>query len=218
MSNHPQPNPTDPRPAPSQRGRARKRRESGLYLPLWSILLMLFSVCGITIGAVWLILNSGSVQQREQVNEQGTVIAPTQPEPLIIISSPVGLDALLSPMTATLPPEFESPAVQNLFQVPANYQFAGPVLPTVYISPTPMMIAIGSLVQVSGVGEQDLNVRDSAGVFGTNVIFRAPLSSRFMIVGGPEQQDNLTWWQIQDVNDSSRVGWASGQYLVAIPN
>lgn len=222
MSNHPQNKMStqpDQRQAPQPtRGRARKRRDSGLYLPLWSIILMLFLVCGVTMGVVWLVLNSGASQSIEQVNAEGTPIAPTQPEPLIIISSPVGGTTVDSPMTATIPPEFESPAVQNLFQVPPNYQFAGPVLPTVFISPTPMMIGLGSLVEVMGVGEQGLNVRDKAGVFGTTILFQGTLGARFIVVGGPEQQDNLTWWQIQDATNASRVGWASGQYLNAIPN
>lgn len=220
MSDQTNPQPREPRqPQQDHRGRARKRRDSGLYLPLWSLILMLFSVCGVTVGAIWLVLNSGHSQQSgEIVNPQGTLVAPTQPEPLIIISSPVGMEAIISPMTATIPPEFDSQTVQNLFQVPPNYQFAGPVLPTVFISPTPMVIGVGSLVEVISVGEQGLNVRDSGGVFGTNVLFQASLGARFNVIGGPEQQDNLTWWQIQDVSNASRVGWASAQYLNAIPN
>jgi hypothetical protein len=108
MSNQPQPQPNpssqERHQSPANRGSARKRRENGLYLPLWSILLMLLSVCGITVGVVWLVLSNGaSNQSGERVNEQGTMIAPTQPEPLIIISSPVGMETLISPMTATIP-------------------------------------------------------------------------------------------------------------------
>jgi hypothetical protein len=204
-----------------RRGKARQRRDGGLYLPLWSIILMLFAVCGATLGIVALVLSLGGKSTEGTVNAQGTVIPPTQPEPVLIVNSPVPTDRPAdfpdSPATATIPPQFDPNLVQGLFQAPPDFRLEGPVLPTLVLTPTPVALTIGATVIVADVGDQELNVRDMAGIFGTNIVFRAPNGQRFTIIGGPEQQDNLTWWQIQDPTNPARSGWASAQYLQAIP-
>lgn len=218
----PPPPPRRPRrppqtPPPTGRGRARQRRESGLYLPLWSILLVILMACAITAGVVFLVLNMGG-DGRRVVYAQGTPLPPTQPPPVLIVSSPVPTerpaDFPASPATATIPPEFD---LQSLFQLPPDFSLAGPTLPTPVLTPTSIAITIGAEVVVFDLGGQELNVRDSPGVFGTNILFRATEGQRFIVVDGPQQQDNLTWWQIQSVGQRSQIGWASGQYLQAVP-
>ena len=195
-------------PPPPPRGKARARRDSGLYLPLWSLVLMLVIVIGIAAGIVMLILSLGATQNPTTL--------PTQPPPMVIVSSPIPTERPAafpaSPATPTLPAQFN-----NLLQAPADFSLAGPVLPTVFISPTPMFIEIGVRVQVIGLSGDELNVRDNAGIFGTNVLFRVPEGTFFDVIAGPLQVDNLSWWQIRNAADPSQIGWAASQYLAAIP-
>lgn len=195
---------------PRPTGKARTRRDSGLYLPLWSLGLMLLIVIGIAVGVVMLVISLGAE------NTRSPNALPTQPPPVVIVSSPIPTERPssfpASPATPTLPAQFS-----NLLQAPADFSLVGPVLPTVFISPTPIFIEIGVRVQVVGLSGDELNVRDNAGIFGTNVLFRAPEGSLFDVVAGPLQVDNLSWWQLRDPNDPTRIGWAASQYLEAIP-
>jgi hypothetical protein len=211
-----QPPPTPP-PRP---GSARHRRDNSLYLPLWSIALTFILVIALAAGIVVLVVSLGQDNQ-QTVNAQGTPIPPTQPPPVVIVSSPVPTarpeSFAASPATPTLPPQFDPALNDGMFEAPPDFSLAGPTLPTVEISPTPISIGVGVNVIVVDVGEQQLNVRDAAGVFGTTVLFRAPENTRFTVVSGPQQVDNLTWWQITNVNDPTQSGWASAQYLQAVP-
>lgn len=222
-----------PTPPPGQRpstsrpsGRRQPRRQraprsdSGLYLPLWSIALMLLVVAGVAGGVVLLVIGLGN-SGRDTVNALGTPIPPTQPPPVLIVSSPVPTERPASfpasPATPTLPPQFDPAANTGLLRAPEDFRLAGPTLPTPVITPTPITIGPGVTVEVIDVGEQQLNVRNQAGVFGTEIRFRAGEGERFRVVDGPLQVDNLTWWQIQDFNDPNRTGWAASQYLLAVP-
>lgn len=182
---------------------------------------MLLLVFGLTAGIVALALNMGGRHAQGVVNPQGTLIPPTQPEPVLIVSSPIATerpaDFPASPATATIPPQFDPNLVQGLFQAPPDFRLSGPILPTLVLTPTPVALVIGATVIVTDVGDQELNIRDAAGIFGTNIVLRAPQGQQFIVIGGPEQQDNLTWWQIQDSANPARSGWASAQYLRAIP-
>lgn len=206
-------------PPGTPRGKARARRDSGLYLPLWSIGLMLLTVCGLTVGIVLLVLSLGA-DNRQPVNALGTPLPPTQPPPVLIVSSPVPTQRPASfpasPATPTLPPQFDPAFNDGLLQAPADFSLAGPTLPPVEISPTPVPMGIGVGVLVVDVGDQQLNVRDEPGIFGTEVLFRAAEGERFRVIGGPVQQDNFTWWQIQDSANPQRTGWAASQYLRAV--
>ena len=74
---------------------------------------------------------------------------------------------------------------------------------------------MGKTVIVSGVQEQQLNVRDNPGI-NTTVVFRAPDGYTFTVIDGPVQADGLTWWQVQDTSGSP-TGWAVTNYLEAVP-
>jgi hypothetical protein len=187
-------------PRSSRRGRARARRDSGLYLPLWSLILMLFAVMATAAGIVLLVIALGG-------ND-----AP-QNSPIVIVSSPVPTtrpDSFpMSPATATLPPEADS--LRNRPQV--TFGLSGPTLPPVEISPTPQRITVGGQILVIDVGANQLNVRNTAGVIGTAIVFLADEGSIFNVVDGPQQADGLTWWKIQDPNNTANTGWAASNYL-----
>lgn len=161
---------------------------------------MLVIVMGLAAGIIILVISLGgnTAQESPPVVILSTAIPSQRPQ-----SFPV------SPATATLPPE-----VDTLLSPVAPLVLAGPTVATPFLSPTPRPIAIGETVIVSDVGAQELNVRNSAGVIDTTIVFRAPEGTRFTIVDGPRQSDGLTWWMIQDPFDSTRRGWAASNYLI----
>ncbi len=197
-------------PAPKKRGKARNRRQSGLYLPLWSLGLMLVVVFIIAGGIILVVMGLGG---------RNTAQIPLAPPPVMVINTLVPTNTPanqpLIPATPTIPAIFE-PVVGG-GQPNIVFSLAGPTLPVVEISPTPQPLGVGATVLVTGVGATQLNVRDSAGVIGTNIMFRANDGEPFVIIGGPELVDNLTWWRIQNPNDSTQSGWAAGQYLQVTP-
>ncbi len=67
-------------------------------------------------------------------------------------------------------------------------------------------------VVVANVGDQELNVRDVAGVTTSEVLFRSAEGTEFSIIDGPQQADGFTWWRIQDPI-TQQLGWAVANYL-----
>lgn len=190
-------------PAPRQ-GKARSRRDSGLYLPLWSLALMVLVVIAIVVGVILLFLNLGGrpAPEREPVLLIDTAVPTLRPNAFPI-----------SPATSTIPPDVD-PNLLDVIPSAPPIILEGPTLFIPTLSPTPRPIEIGVIVLVTDVGDQELNIRNEAGVTNSTVVFRSPENTRFMIVDGPRQGDGLTWWQIQDVLDPSRVGWAASNYLI----
>jgi len=190
-----------------KRGSARARRDSGFYLPLWSLVLMLFIVIAIAGGIVLLVVSLGN-----------TTIGESDPVFVIITAVPTQRPAEFpaSPATATIPPAVDPNNTVNATPV-QPLALAGPTLAPVVFTPTPRILTVGENVVVVDVGDDQLNVRDSAGVQGTEVIFRAPEGTEFTIVDGPLQSDGLTWWRIQSVVNGSLSGWAAANYLQIAP-
>jgi hypothetical protein len=179
------------------------RRRSPFYIPLWSIALMLITVAALAAGIVLLIVALGG---REGDGGEPRIVV-ISPEPSLRPATfPV------SPATATLPPQIEP-----LVQQPPRMELAGPTLAPIPITPTPRALAVGEQVIVANVGDQELNVRDQPGVFGTNILFRIPQGSTLRIIGGPEDVDGLVWWQVQDPINTARTGWAAADYLLVAP-
>lgn len=176
------------------------RRDSGLYLPWWSLVGMLMGVLAASFAVVMLIVALGNTvlpATREPVIRIITAV-PTQPGSTSQNSQPV-----------------QQPGSQTLSGAnpPAELSLQGPTLPAVVFTPTPQPITIGSTVVVTGVGADELNVRDKAGVLGTNILFRTKDGSVFTVIEGPMQADGFTWWRIQDITNTSLNGWAVANYL-----
>jgi len=177
-------------------------KDSGLYLPLWSLAIMLIVVLGISAGIVLVVyLMGGGIAE-----EADPIIVIVTAEPSNTPSGEAGsVQTILA--TATLPP------LTQEISIPGDLALSGPTLAPVQISPTPQPLAINSNVIVDGVGDNQLNVRNIAGVNGSEVLFRAVDGSPFIIVAGPQQADGFTWWQIQDPTNPSLTGWAVSNYL-----
>ena len=62
------------------------------------------------------------------------------------------------------------------------------------------------------MGTAGLNVRDGAGTT-FPVILIAAEGSRFEVVGGPEEANDFTWWQIRSVDDPTITGWGVADFL-----
>src|SRR5215813_9203675 len=185
-----------PRQGRGRRARARANRaprppidksRSGLYLPWWSLLLLLAFV-GCAAFGVLLLVNS--------MEYSGTSGGQT---PIVVV------------ITATFtvgPPASPTPIPQKPTLTPS------PPLPT--IPPTltlpPGNFAIGEIVVVVGTGDSGLNVRSAPSTTGT-VKFRAHDGESYILRDGPQQASGEEWWLIADQADSTKSGWASRRFL-----
>ncbi len=200
-------------PAPGYTPRPRRRRnnnpkDSALYLPWWSIVLMLIGVLivsGLVVGGVFLVGNSDNL---------GGFLA--EPSPIILIVT-ADVNAINNASTEVVQqaPSTEIISGQN---APSSLELSGPTLAPVQLSPTPAPIRVGSVVAVEGVGSDMLNVRSSSSLTESSVLFRAEEAEVFNVIGGPDQSEGFTWWQIQDPADINRSGWAVSNFLtVQVP-
>jgi hypothetical protein len=181
-----------------RRLRPPRRRRSMLVLPWWSILVMLAGVMTVVFGIAGLFVALG---QRATPQAVTPIIR-------IITAQPTAPQAQFP--QATSAPLIQLPGIGN---GAGQLALEGPTLPPVLFTNTPVPITVGITVVVNGVGANQLNVRDRAGLRGTTVLFRAPDGTRFTVIGGPQQADNFIWWQIEDVNNPANRGWAVSNYL-----
>ena len=100
-------------------------------------------------------------------------------------------------------------------ETPENLALAGPPVPTVVITNTPAPLAVGLRAAVYNVGNDELNVRNIPSLTESEVLFRAPKGTRFDIIGGPQEADGFTWWQLHDAQFQVD-GWAVANYLQTI--
>lgn len=178
---------------PSQRS-ARSRRDSGLYLPVWSILLMLMLVVGIAFTIVLLVYALG-----------GKTAPGGAPRVVIITAFPSNTPSV--EMDPTLAAPTLAAEVERLGAVPA-FSLEGPMLPTVALTPTREALSINKRVRVVNVGLNGLRVRPEPGI-ANRELFIAAEGETFDIIDGPENADGLTWWRVQDPRDRNRAGWAA---------
>jgi len=207
---HVQPIPGQQRPRPQTGYNRRPPRrpkssaaDSGLYLPWWSLALMLVGVLVVSFGLVGLAYLLGN---------PSAIFAESTPIIRIITAEPTAAGQISQP--TAIPPSTQIIAGGN---APTNLQLTGPTLAPVQFTPTPAPITINRRVMVVDVDEQKLNIRDSANVLESAVLFRADEGQVFVVVEGPLQGDGFTWWRIQDPNDTTRAGWAVANYLAVVP-
>jgi len=77
-------------------------------------------------------------------------------------------------------------------------------------------IGIGDRVRVNGTGAAGLNLRATPGTAGARVTI-APEDGVFIVAGGPQEADSLTWWLLKDEANPEREGWGAANYLVETP-
>lgn len=187
-----------------QRQQQRSKNENVLYFPLWSLGLMLLIVLVLAFGIVFSIVALGGKQattEADPVLRVITAVATNTP------NIPDPNEAVLA--TSTIPADL---SVILPAQTPVNLALDGPALPTVAFTNTPIPLSVGVRVIVANVGDQELNVRNVAGVTSSEILFRSAEGTEFSIVDGPQQADGFTWWRIQDTI-SQQSGWAVANYL-----
>lgn len=175
-------------PPAARRGVAPKpKRDSGLYLPWWSLLILIVFVGAAAVGA-WAV-----------VGYLGGNFAPGGGTPVVIV--------ITSTFTVGPPPTQAAIPLSPSLTAPA-------ALPT--IAPTgtvpPGTFQAGARVKVVGVGVAGLNIRSSPGTDGL-VKFRAVEEEEFVLREQPQFASNIEWWFVQSDTDTNRSGWASRQYL-----
>ena len=78
-------------------------------------------------------------------------------------------------------------------------------------SPTPNILIVGGYAQVSGTQGDALRLRSDPGLQ-TTTLKTIPEGTRLLILDGPRDADNITWWRLRDPADSAE-GWAAELYL-----
>lgn len=198
-------------PPPHRRRRtARERRDSGLYLPWWSLLILLAAVA---LVATVVILALSAL---------GGQFAPGGETPVVIVitSTPTPRPTRTpGPPTPTRPPATST--LPSALLPTGGTEESAPgegLASTSVITPPPATpeLRVGVQVEVVDVGTAGLNVREGAGT-GFRRLLVAREGSRFEVIGGPEESDGFTWWQIRSVDDPTDEGWAVADFLSVVP-
>ncbi|MCY4538870.1 MAG: SH3 domain-containing protein [Chloroflexi bacterium] len=187
--------------------RARKRTAGPLYFPLWSLGFTLLSALILSVAAVLALISLRA----------GDSLPQAEPVIQIVVADPANISEPISNDADEVNPASTSGDVELVIagQAPADLAMEGPLLPTVDVVPTPVPITVGAGVEVSGVGNQELNVRNQPGLSQSQILFRAPEGSAFDIIGGPREADGFSWWKVRD-RQFQVEGWAVGNYLRVI--
>lgn len=189
---------------PSRQDRPRPRHASPLYLPWWSLGFTLLSALVLAAGLALALLAMRAGDSAPQA------------EPVIQVV--VADSAIQGESNGNDAGEVERPAtgadveVVIAQQAPADLAMEGPILPTVAFAPSPVPITVGAGVEVAGVGDQELNIRNLPGLTGSQILFRAPEGSPLDIIGGPREADGFSWWKVRD-RQFQVEGWAVANYL-----
>lgn len=188
--------PAMPPPPPKRKRReARATRQANpLYLPLWSVAVMLLMVFCATFSIISLVLLLG-----------GNTASGGDPRIVVITAIPSPTFDVQGAPTATsgLLPSDSTPGAVPTFAL------EGPTLPPVILSPTPVSITIGQSVIVN---EDQVRLRASPGLDGDLISYLA-IGTQFTIIGGPQQASGLTWWQVEDPAQPVVRGWVAADYL-----
>lgn len=81
---------------------------------------------------------------------------------------------------------------------------------------SPATLRIGARVVVAGTNALGLNIRVDPSREAERVTVAAE-GEVFIVIGGPQEGDSLTWWRLRDETNPQREGWAAGNYLVEEP-
>lgn len=202
----PPPAPPAQVPAGRTRQRVQQRRQpvhpsqSGLYLPWWSLVIMVGTVGIVAFGLLFAFT---------QLSEPATP-GDQLPRIQIVTSHPtLSQDFASSSGQAAAPQDGAWPTAIPQAQPSATVPLPTPI-PTQTLPPGNFQI--GTRVQVVGVDAAGLNIR--AAPSGT-IQFRAEEGDVFAIVDGPQYADDYEWWKLEDPDNPGRGGWAARNFLMA---
>lgn len=174
-------------PPPVVRGK-RRPRDSGLYLPWWSLVILIVFVGVAAFGLLAFVLSLGN-----------SVLVSETPQILIVTSNPS-----FSQQNNSIPPTAIPPTVAT----------TAPDLPTVAptLTPLPGGCLLNSEVIVFNTGGVGLNLRDQPS---GEVSFIAPEGDRMLVIDGPQFFDGVNWCQVRSTRNTGVFGWASLEFLIA---
>ncbi|MGJ3240917.1 MAG: hypothetical protein ACFE0Q_19570 [Anaerolineae bacterium] len=187
-------------PRPRQRAKS-DASNSALYLPWWSIALMLLAVIIVSFSLVAGVYFVGGADRFL-----------VEPSPIIMVVT-ADQSALNTTNNNASQPQAPSTQIISGQNAPTSLELTGPTLAPIELSPTPNPIQINSVVIVEGVDLNTLNVRTVPNLLESQILFRAEEGEIFTVLDGPQQSDGFTWWQIQDLSDVNRTGWAVSNFL-----
>lgn len=180
--------------------RALRRARNPLYFSLPSLALMLLLVlltCALTLALVFVLRNEPEhaalapiIEVVEAESNAADVAQPIEP-------------------AATALPEVE---VILAAETPENMVLEGPAIPTVIITNTPIPLRVGVQAEVYDVGSDKLNIRNRPSLTDSQVLFRESEGKLFDVIGGPQEADGFSWWQVRDPQFQVE-GWAVANYL-----
>lgn len=183
-------------PPPPRRGRsgARAPRDSGLYLPWWSLLILIGVVGLVAVGLLLLVANLS-----------GAVLGEQTPQVIVVTSA---IQAPIAGAAETRQPALSPGEIATAAPSPESEDLPTP-LPS--RTPVPGGCLLGEDVIVRGTGGVGLNLRDRPG---GEVAFIAKEGERMVVIDGPQIFNDIEWCQVRSVAQSSSFGWASKEYIV----
>ena len=194
MRNRP-PGPRPGTPQPPYRGRRGRRqqrapRDSGLYLPWWSLVIMILAVGGAAVGLLFLALNLSGASLTNQ--EPQVIVVTGQLQQPTAVQGQAGPPTAIATFQPTLAPNVATAAPSR--------------------TPLPGGCLLNQEVIVFGTGGVGLNLRDEPG---GEVAFIAREGDRMLVIDGPVFFDDVQWCQVRSTSQSSSFGWASLEFLLA---
>jgi len=77
------------------------------------------------------------------------------------------------------------------------------------------VIAVGGKVRITNTGGAGVNFRDQPSISG-KLLRKLPENNVYEVIGGPQEADGYTWWQLRDASDGA-LGWGAQNFLVPAP-
>ena len=176
--------------------------ESGLYLPWWSLVVMVGVVGALAFGILFAAM---ALVQPATLGDQTPQVRVVTAQPTLSQDFGAAEGQAAAPPGAAWPTPI--PQLQPTATIPLPTPAPSPTLP-------PGNFAIGGTVQVVGVDTSGLNIRAAPGL-DAQVRFQALEGETFVIMDGPQQVDGFEWWRLEAPNDPNRYGWAVRNYLMA---
>ena len=186
-----------------------KRAQNPLYIPIRWFLLVLAIVLIAIFGTIILIFGL-----------RGEAASPALSSSIEIVTAEAKQDRESIDVGESVPSTNAAPTDTRIIlaaETPAILELTGPAVPTVIITSTPIPLAIGVQAAVYNVGNDELNVRNIPSLKESDVLFRAAEGTLFNVIGGPQQADGFSWWQLHDPQFEV-IGWAVANYLQAVPD
>lgn len=193
-------------PASSRRGHLPRpsKRDSGLYLPWWSLVILILIAGAASFGLLIFALNAGGSPLGDQPAQ--VVITTNEFEPTF---QPINNEIVITLTPGGVP--------TTEIVAPTQVPLAEPtqtLLPGVGSG-----CPISALVVVVGTGVDGLLLRSEPRQ-AENVVYRALDGEQYRIISGPETStsvngDVIEWCEIEGI-DVDRSGWAARQFLAEI--